>query len=176
MPTPSTPRTLLLLRHAKAAKAVEADGTADIERPLAERGRADATAVGSWLDRSGVAVDLVLCSPSARTRETWHLAGGATAARVEEDHRIYEAGVDQLLAVLRDVTSSVRTVVVVGHAPSIPALTELLADPARSDHGALDAVRRKFPTSGLARLELEAAWADLDAGSAALVEFAVPRG
>lgn len=175
MPAPSTPRTLLLLRHAKAA---EPDGTADFERPLAERGRADAAAVGSWFARSGVSVDLVLCSPSVRTRETWQLAAAAGAAgtTVEEDRRVYEADVDGLVAVLREVTPSVRTLVVVGHAPSIPALTEMLSDAGSSDRAALDRVRRKFATSGLARLELEREWADLEAGSAALVEFAVPRG
>lgn len=175
MPTPSTARTLLLLRHSKAQPP---SGTGDLDRALSERGTADATAVGAWFARFGVQVDLVVCSPSVRTVETWHAAaaGGAAAAKVEQDRRLYEAGDDDLLAVLRELPATARVVVLVGHAPGIPTLAAVLADPRRSDDRALSAVRRTFPTSGLARLEYVGDWADLDATSAALVELAVPRG
>lgn len=175
MPASSTVRTLLLLRHAKA---VPASGDGDFGRALSERGTADATAVGAWFAKADVHVDLVVCSPSARTRETWHAAaaGGAAAAKVEQDRRLYEAGDDDLLAVLRELPGAARVVVLVGHAPGIPTLAAILADPGRTDEDALAAVRRTFPTSALARLEYDGDWSDLDAASAALVEFVVSRG
>jgi len=175
MPTSSTVRTLLLLRHAKA---VPASGDGDFGRALSERGTADATAVGAWLAKSDIDVDLVVCSPSVRTCETWHVAaaGGASAARVEQNRSVYEASDDALLAVLRELPGAARVVLLVGHAPGIPTLAAVLADPGRSDEHALAAVRRTFATSGLARLEYDGEWSNLDAASAALLEFVVPRG
>lgn len=175
MPTTSTARTLLLLRHSKAQPS---SGAGDLDRALSERGAADAAAVGAWFAKADVHVDLVVCSPSVRTWETWHAAAaaGAAAAKVEQDRRLYEAGDDDLLAVLQELPATERVVVVVGHAPGIPTLAAVLADPGRSDDHALADVRRTFPTSGLARLEYDGEWSDLDAASAALVEFVVPRG
>ncbi len=175
MPTSSTVRTLLLLRHAKAEPA---SGSGDLGRGLSKRGTADATAVGAWFAGSGVHVDLVVCSPSVRTFQTWQaaVAGGASAAAVEQDRRVYEASDDELLAVVRELPGAAEAVVVVGHAPGIPTLAAVLADPGRSDDHVLAGVRRTFPTSGLARLEYDGEWSNLDAASAALVEFVVPRG
>lgn len=177
MPEPTTARTIVLLRHAKAASDEATDSTDDIDRQLTDRGRADASAAGSWFARWGLSVDLVLCSPAVRAQQTWQLAsaGGATAARVEQEPRVYEASVDELMEVLRALSPAARTVLVVGHAPGIPALAETLADSARSDADALAAVGRKFGTTGLARLDYSGEWADLDAGGAALVEFVTPR-
>ena len=59
---------LFLLRHAKSPPAVP--GQKDFDRPLAARGRAAAPAVGRHMADKGYLPDLVLCSPSARTRET----------------------------------------------------------------------------------------------------------
>lgn len=175
MPTSSTARTLLLLRHAKAEPA---SGSGDLGRVLSARGTADAKAVGAWLARSGVHVDLVVCSPSARTWGTWQtaVAGGASAGQVEQDRRLYDASDDELLTVLRESPGTVRAVVLVGHAPGVPTLAAVLADPGRSRDRALADVRRRFPTSGLARFEYDGEWSALDAASASLVEFVVPRG
>src|SRR5690606_39203871 len=62
---------LYLLRHAKADPA--AGGQSDRDRPLSERGRADALAVGAALAAHGERIALALCSPSVRTRETFEL-------------------------------------------------------------------------------------------------------
>jgi len=167
-------RTLVLLRHAKA---VTHGGGVDLGRALSVRGTSDATAAGTWLAQAGLHADMVVCSPSVRTRETWQAAveGGASATAVEEDRRVYEAGADELLDVLRETSSEVQVLVLVGHAPGVPALATMLADPATSDADAVAAVRQKYPTNGLCRLEYDGAWADLGPAGAALIEFAVPR-
>ena len=64
-----TTRTLVILRHAKAANP---EGVADPDRPLTSRGHADAAAAGAWLAHRDLQPDLVLCSSARRTRETWH--------------------------------------------------------------------------------------------------------
>src|ERR1700710_274986 len=61
-------RRLILLRHAKSDRPA---GVADRERPLNDRGRRAAAAVGAHLAREGFRPDLDLVSAAARTRETW---------------------------------------------------------------------------------------------------------
>lgn len=167
-------RTLVLLRHAKATH----DPMPDRDRMLTSRGHADATAVGVWLVEAGHAFDLVICSPSVRTRETWDdvARAGLTPADVRFDARVYDASADDLLDVLADVPAEVGSVLVVGHAPGIPDLAEALADPERSDAESLHTLRRTFPTSCFAALGLDRTWDDLEPGCAELDEVAAPRG
>ena len=166
-------RTLVLLRHSKA---VPPESMPDPERPLSDRGRADARAAGRYLVAQGIEADLVLCSPSKRTRETWQVAAeaGATAADVWYDRRIYNAGTVELLDLVRETPSGARTVIMVGHGPGIPWLADELAldgtSPERVE------LTRKYPTSGLTVLHLTCRWADLSADDADLVSYVVPRG
>ena len=75
-------RQIILLRHAHAEPA-SGDET-DLSRPLTANGAREAQAAGDWLKTHGAQPDVVLCSPSARTRETAaqvlaRLAGGRTS-------------------------------------------------------------------------------------------------
>jgi phosphohistidine phosphatase len=166
-------RTLVVLRHAKSDWP---HGVADHERPLTGRGRRDAAAVGRWLRGRGLTPDLVLCSPSRRTRQTWELAGAelGSAPSVQVDERVYAAEVAELLTVVRETPDDVATVLLVGHNPGAEGLAETLAG--GGDGEALRRMEHKFPTSGVAVLSVPVSWADLGPGSAKLTEFAVPRG
>jgi phosphohistidine phosphatase len=168
-------RTLVLLRHAKAVPAETNPDLPDLERPLADRGRADASAAGRYLVAQGIEADLVLCSPSKRTRETWKYVAeaGVTAKDVWYDKRVYNADTDGLLDVIHEAPAEARTVIVVGHAPGIPWLADELAldgtSPERVE------LTQKYPTTGLATLHLTCHWADLSANDADLVSYVVPR-
>jgi phosphohistidine phosphatase len=166
-------RTLVLLRHAKA---VPPESMPDLERPLADRGRADAAAAGRYLVAQGIEAELVLCSTSIRTRETWQYAAeaGALATDVWYDRRVYSAGTEELLQVIYDVPAEVRTVVVVGHAPGIPWLADELALDGTSPNRV--ELTQKYPTSGLTVLHTTSRWADLGADDADLVDYVIPRG
>ena len=95
-------RTLVILRHAKADRPA---GVADADRPLTQRGHADAAAAGAWLAARGYRPRLVLCSPSKRTRQTWR--GVAVALtdpdtpEVHYDQVLYHGGAEDLLDLLR---------------------------------------------------------------------------
>ena len=65
---------LLLMRHAKSSW--KQPLVSDEHRPLNKRGRKSARAVAVELERLGLVPDLVLSSPSRRTRETWDLMAG----------------------------------------------------------------------------------------------------
>jgi phosphohistidine phosphatase len=162
-------RTLVLLRHAKAGPH---EGE-DHERALADRGRRDARAAGQWLVDREMSFDLVLCSTSVRTRETWQYASsaGLEAGDIWYDRRIYNADPETLLDVIREVPEPAGTVLLIGHAPGVPSLArELVAGPGRKQ---LD---EKFATSGLAVLRHSRRWTALGAGDADLADFVLPRG
>ena len=158
-------RTLLLLRHAKSVQ----HESPDHERPLADRGRRDAAAAGRWIAGRGIRLDLVLCSSSVRARQTWKYAG-LEAGDVWYDRRIYDADPETLLDVLHEVPEQSRTVMLIGHAPSVPWLASSLVATGGDD------LPDKYATTGLAVLTHTRRWSALAANDATLTDFVTPRG
>jgi phosphohistidine phosphatase len=158
-----TDRTLVLLRHAKAA---HPEGVADEQRPLTPRGHADASAAGAWIAAQRLYPDVVVCSPARRTRETWHgvalaLGAEATAVTVVYDPAVYESGhLTGLLDLIVPTGQEVSTLLMIGHNPTISMLSAQL-DPTAGDEG--------LRTSGIAVHRVPGTWADLAAGGGPLV-------
>lgn len=145
-----TTRTLVVLRHAKA---VHTSGLADRERPLTEVGERDALKVGAALAGMDLTPDLVLCSPSVRTRQTADLA--LPDAEILIEPAIYEAYPDELLTLIRRSDPEVGTLVLVGHNPGVQELvTQLTA--ADGDDG--------FPPGAFAVIEVDGDWSGFDTG------------
>ena len=69
-----TTHRLVLLRHAKAERGLDVP---DAQRPLTVHGRRQSAEVGTALAAAGLVPDLVLCSSSVRTRQTWELVEAA---------------------------------------------------------------------------------------------------
>lgn len=156
---------LLLLRHAKAENFVP--GRGDEDRPLTDEGREQARGVGEAL--AGVQVDRVLCSPAVRTRQTLDELG--LDCPVDLNEQLYNTGSDTILSELCQLGEDVVTVLVIGHAPGVPALANDLADDDSSDPGALATLRERFPTATFAQLEFGGSWAELR--SARLTHFRI---
>jgi phosphohistidine phosphatase len=157
-------RTLVVLRHAKSDWP---EGVADDERPLALRGRRDAPVAGRWL-RDGVGViDLAVCSPAVRARQTWELIAAELdpPPRVVEDERVYAGSVDALMSVVQGLPAAVGIAVLVGHNPGLQELVELLTGE-----------ERELKTSAIAVLTWLGAWADAGPRAATLAAQVKPRG
>ncbi|KAA5827188.1 histidine phosphatase family protein [Saccharopolyspora hirsuta] len=157
-------RKLVLIRHAKSAWPDDVD---DFDRPLADRGRRDAPALGRWLRKHAAAIELVLCSPAVRARHTWELAGPEIPAEpvLKHDHRIYAASARELLSVVHEIPPAVMTAAMIGHNPGLEDLINLLTgEPA------------VLKTASVAVLSTPAPWPDLGEDRATAVEFAKPRG
>jgi phosphohistidine phosphatase len=164
----TTTRTLLLLRHASAEPVVP--GRLDADRPLSAQGQAEAEGVGAFLREQGLGVDVALCSPAVRTRQTLERLG--LDAPVELVPLLYRAGSQQVLELV--AAADVTTVLVVGHAPAVPEVVHDVADPASSSAAAWSAVADRFPPATLARLEADGDWT---AGTRArLVGVRLPAG
>lgn len=164
-------RRLLLLRHAKSSWKTAA-GT-DFERPLNTRGQQDAPRVGSWLREQGLLPDYVVSSPAERAKQTVLKAARELELKKKDIHwdpRIYEAGLDTLLAVLADCPREAQTVLLVGHNPSLDYLLEYLCPSLpTTDDG------KMFTTAAVAELDMPDEWGFLAAGSARLVALTRPR-
>jgi phosphohistidine phosphatase len=160
---------LVIFRHAKAERAQH--GQADRTRELTEDGRTAAARMAVWLAGTGIAPDLVLCSPAARTRQTWQLAAPAfPGAKVRFEPGLYEASARQVLKTIHGMPQNVHTLLVIGHNPSLEDLAALLLAP----HHAKDGLH--LPTGAIAILTSEVRdWAGLRKGAAALAELMTPK-
>ncbi|HXL99095.1 MAG TPA: histidine phosphatase family protein [Rhizomicrobium sp.] len=168
-------KRLLLLRHAKAVRD-SADG--DHERELNARGRANAATLGAFLQKSGLAPDLVLCSTAKRTVETWELVAEelGLAAKVEFLDALYLASAKKIQTIVRNAAGG--TLLVIAHNPGIEeCAAELARKSAMDDEAArLDNLRQKYPTCALAVLEFEiAGWKELAPSSGVLAAFVRPK-
>jgi phosphohistidine phosphatase len=166
--TTMTERTLLVLRHSKSAYP---EDTADVDRPLSDRGRRDAAKAGRWLLDQGLTPDLVVCSTAERARETWDLVSDQLSwadepGMVRYDPRIYEASPGDLLTVIQETPDEVSILALIGHNPGSAELAFALAG-----HRELS-----FPTSAVAVIGLHGGWADVAPGAGTLDTVWTPKG
>jgi phosphohistidine phosphatase len=164
-------KRLYLLRHAKSSW--DDPTLADRDRPLAPRGRRAAKVMAKHLGRKGIAPDLVLCSPSTRTRETLkRLAPGVGKnADVRIEPKLYASSAADLLEVLHEVPDKVESVMLIAHNPGVQDLALTLA----SAGPEIPRLSSKFPTAALATLELKGTWRELAPGNAELVSLVKPK-
>ena len=138
-------REVILLRHAHAEPA--STGQADIDRPLAPVGLAEAEAASRWLLAQGLQPDRVLCSPSRRTRETLEAVLAVTGyAEQRLEPAIYEATPGTLIGLLQE-QGEVERLLLVGHNPGLERLVALLDTGQTTDY-------RGMPPAGVAVLAL----------------------
>jgi phosphohistidine phosphatase len=151
-------RSLLLLRHATTEGT--RPGHPDRARRLTPEGQRQAAAIGDDLRDSGTQLDVVLCSPATRVRQTV-AALGLTAPVVVAD-RLYDAGSDDIIDMIRSLDDAVEHALIVAHAPGLPAIVHELADPGGSDSQAMASIEWRFPAGTLATMNIIGSWAALE--------------
>lgn len=160
------------MRHAKA----EPHAGSDRERRLTERGRADAAEAGRWLAAQGFAPDHALVSSAERARETWEALSSAAgwSVRPSLESALYTAAPETVLDMVRQLPEAERSVLVIGHNPTIAYLAQLLDD-GGGDPDVATEMAAGHPTSSLTVFEYDGAWGGLDHGTARAVAFHVGR-
>lgn len=163
----------MLVRHAEAATAPPGGG--DHDRELTETGQQDAETFGRWLHDQGMGCDEVITSSATRAVQTVEglACGGCSEAEIQVERRLYNGAESDVLQVLREATVDADVVLVVGHAPSIPAAVSLLAD-GDGDDAAHEQLSHGFPPGTAAVLRYQGHWSDLDYGQATLVDLRTP--
>ncbi len=170
--SPEPARRLVLVRHARAGYA---DGS-DFDRPLSETGAEDARAAGRWLAELGVSAEAALVSAAVRAARSYAALASGAGWTLDPllDRALYHADDRSALDLIRLVDSEVRSLVVVGHNPTIATLAQLLDD-GEGDPSALLAMAGGFTPASTAVFDLEVGWADLDHGRATLTAYHVGR-
>lgn len=155
MPAPDSPRTLVVVRHAKAEK----HAASDAGRPLSEVGLHQARELAAWLgtELPDTTPDdtAALVSNAVRTRQTWAEISSQVPATVRVLDGLYAATTAEVLSTVQMTEADVRTVLVVGHNPAVHDLVTLLAGPV---------VGSMSPGAAVV-LEVPGDWHDLAAGS-----------
>ena len=156
---------LFLLRHAKSSWA--SNHLSDFDRPLNNRGRRNALDLGELFFEKKLKIDQVLCSPSARTKETFDII--QSISNFALDHKfidsIYHSSVGNLIEILSQINLENASVMIVGHNPSMHLMTELLANQT------ID----KFPTCTLAQIKIVDSWDKLRKHQNKLINFRKPK-
>lgn len=164
--TPQGHRRLILTRHAKSDW--DDPKLPDRDRPLNGRGRRAAQELGDWLASRGYEPEEVLCSPAARTRETWTEIARAALSVLPEiryEDALYNAAPAIMLKVLKAATAP--TVMLIGHNPGIAEFAAQL--PA---HPPLDPKFRKYPTAATLVVDFHAEdWSEVRPGEASVLDF-----
>ena len=167
-------KTIFLLRHAKSSW--DDESLPDHDRPLSARGRAAAPRIGAYMRGAGCLPDLVLCSTATRTRLTLHavLSELEVEPAIEFLEDLYLASPGEMLDLVRSVPDTVEALLLVGHNPGTGMLAGALSGGGLPEKMSL--MRAKFPTTGLAIIELSVnRWKDTVGGCGILKEFIRPR-
>ncbi len=147
-------KTVTLFRHAKSGEK-DNPQIEDFDRPLSGRGLKASPKMGAAMRDRHLRPDLVLCSPSVRTRQTLSLASPEAwdkPPKTRFDKKLYEASAQTLLKVLKELPESVNHVMIVGHNPGLQELAVALA-PLGSE--ARQKLKDKLPTAAVVTYEFE---------------------
>jgi phosphohistidine phosphatase len=169
-------KRLFLLRHAKAQPAD--GGCEDFDRTLMLSGMQDGAAMARYLRKSDYHVELILCSPSARTAQTAELVLQELDSEIDYRDNLYLAEAAKIVAAVRGAPAQVTHLMVVGHNPGLEATATLLArEPVRRKERARhEALEEKFPTSALAILDFDVGrWRDVAQSGGKLKDFVRPK-
>ena len=147
---------IYLMQHGQAVPESE-----NPEQPLSREGVAQIQSSATAMKRLGIALDLIVCSPKKRSRQTAALIAEGVNYPYSD---IVESETVKPTASAIDAVSFLRqshdctTVLIAGHLPSLVNLASLLL-------GGDTSVRLRFETGGLCRIDTT----DLAPGEAELV-------
>ena len=164
---------LMLLRHAKSNSI---PGVADLQRPLTERGYREAELVGQYLVSQQLQPELAIVSSATRTQQTWTAVSAALNAPVRKitEERIYEASVDSIVHVIRNIEPGPSVVLLVGHNPGLYLTTEYLSGV--GDEDAFERLEMGFPPASLTVMDFDVdAWELVGEKGGKLLQFETPE-
>jgi phosphohistidine phosphatase len=119
-------KTLLILRHAKSSW--KDPDLPDHDRPLNKRGKNDAPRMGKLLKDKDIIPDLIISSTAARAKKTAELVAKACKYKgeISLNQSLYGAEPADYLKVLQELSDKHKTVLVVGHSPSVEETVDVL--------------------------------------------------
>lgn len=160
-------KRLILTRHAKSSW--DNRNISDFDRPLNKRGKLAAPIMGQRLAEKDIEPDAIITSPAKRAKKTACLIAeeiNFDKEAIEVDESIYEAGLPDLLALVRGLDDSLHEAMLVGHNPGFTELGDFLADQP-IDH---------MPTCGILCMDFPIeSWSEITEGAGKLIFFDYPK-
>lgn len=160
-------KTLYLVRHAKASQSLYS--LADIDRPLVERGYANAHFASNKLSKTGLKPGLMVSSPGIRALTTALIFArnlNYPASLVGIIESLYNAPVEKIVQAIHQFDDSIETAMLFGHNPSITNAAILLSGQ-YIEH---------VPTSGIVGIEFQLNhWKDINTKAGNLILFDFPE-
>jgi phosphohistidine phosphatase len=167
-------KSILILRHAKSDW--NNPSLSDFNRPLNKRGLKDAPRMGQVLKTTSIMPDLIVSSPSMRTKATVELAMPESiyTGDILWIDSLYGGGFYDILNALHSVPDTLSRPMIVGHNPGVEETVSLLLSPQGQSPTTHAHIR--IPTAGLAYLDAHVeTWRDLKPGSCVLRWFLIPK-
>jgi phosphohistidine phosphatase len=124
--------------------------------------------------------DVVLCSTSKRTVETWERVAPEfdIPPKAQFVASLYHAAPKTILKLVQSTDDSVESLCIVGHNPGLEefATAMVRAPDSKAEHENLERVREKFPTGALAVFEFGIArWREIEPATGAFADFIRPK-
>jgi phosphohistidine phosphatase len=122
-------KTLFLIRHAKSSW--DDAALSDQQRPLADRGRRDARAMGKRLAKRNRKPDLIMSSPAQRALQTAQLFAsklGYKRRHIVVDAGLYACRVGDLLRLVQRLDERYKRVMLFGHNPELTGLARRFSE------------------------------------------------
>jgi phosphohistidine phosphatase len=133
-PSSLNQKRLLVMRHAKTESPYTLKR--DFDRMLTKTGESDAQKMGDWLKNQQLSIDQIISSSAERTRQTAQIVAaaiGIESTAIEFKDELYHATPDVFFDVIRAVSNTVNTLLIVSHNDGITHFANSLTD-ARIDY------------------------------------------
>ncbi|MEM1021335.1 MAG: histidine phosphatase family protein [Pseudomonadota bacterium] len=170
-------KRLILMRHAKSSW--DSAVARDFDRPLNARGFKAGKRMGRYLKEDGLLWDVMLVSPSQRTKQTVERleTGFGEALDPLYDDRLYMASATQLLSLVRNLDDASDTALLLGHNPGVQGLAMTLLPHGDTEmEKARARIEAKYPTAAIAVLDCPTErWSAVAPASARLDRFIKPK-
>ncbi|WP_066157277.1 SixA phosphatase family protein [Aliarcobacter cryaerophilus] len=159
-------KELILIRHAKSSWSNPL--LEDFERPLNKRGAKNAPFMAKVLKQKEVNPDLIISSPSKRTKQTldFFIKEFDYKGEIIFEESIYEAPFKNLLKVVKNIDDKHKTIFLFGHNPGLNDLADFL----------LGRFEENIPTSGVLKINFNISkWEDIKEKIGILEFFIYPK-
>lgn len=159
-------KELILIRHAKSDWSNPL--LDDFERPLNKRGEKNAPFMAKILKKEIQKPDLIISSPSFRTKLTleYFLKEFEYKGEVIFEKSIYEAPFENLLKVIKNIDDKYKTIFLIGHNPGLNDLANFL----------LGSFEDNIATSGVLKIDFDTnSWKNISKDNSKLIFFKYPK-
>ena len=117
-------KQLILTRHAKAKNDFFLD---DYDRPLIQQGENEAKLMANQLLKNNICPDLMISSGANRALSTSKIISNIISypqLNIEINNDIYNANVQDIIQIIKNVDDKKNTLMITGHNPSLYNLTQ----------------------------------------------------